>query len=191
MTATIHTLFSLSLTHTHIHTHTHTRTHSQNTHTHTHAHAHTHRGRSLLELDLKCNLISHQSLKLILGSLSNCPRLIGLALGDNPLGSESAHELTVALSSGCIPCLEKLGLGSTQLGDDGLLTVASAVAAHKSLRVLGISANGVTMRGAKGLIEALRENQSIESVVIGGNRLSDADMRALDGMCRPGLALKM
>jgi Ran GTPase-activating protein (RanGAP) involved in mRNA processing and transport len=163
----------------------------QQTCIHKHTHSHIHRGRSLLELDLKCNLISHQSLKLVLASLSNCPRLIGLALGDNPLGSESAQELTVALSSGCVPCLEKLGLGGTQLGDEGLLTVAPAIAAHKSLRVVGISANGVTMRGAKGLIEALRENESIESVVIGGNRLSDSDMRALDGMCRPGLALKM
>jgi hypothetical protein len=57
--------------------------------------------------------------------------------------------------------------------------------------MLGISANGLTMKGAKGLVEALGDNGCIETVVIGGNGLSDRDMRTLDGLCRGGLVLKL
>lgn len=148
------------------------------------------RGRSLIELDLKCNYLTSTSLAHILSSLPDCPCLQGLALGDNPLGSEAGGILGAAISTSCAS-LQKLGLGGTNLGDVGVLALAPCLAAHGALKVVGLSANGVSVKGARELMEVLKGSQTIDTVVLGGNAFSQADAVMLQDMCRSGMSLKM
>ena len=77
------------------------------------------RGRGLLELDLKGNRLDCAALAHVLAGLRHCPRLEGLALGENPLrqgagGAQAGRLLADALAHAC-PRLERLGLGGTGL----------------------------------------------------------------------------
>jgi Ran GTPase-activating protein (RanGAP) involved in mRNA processing and transport len=99
--------------------------------------------------------------------------LLSLDIHDNPMTSEIAEELASLL--GKHSKLKKLNLNDTCLGDDGVETVASALAngAAPVLEELEMELNEITVTGAEPLAAALAVKTGLKKVNLKENELED------------------
>jgi len=99
--------------------------------------------------------------------------LLSLDIHDNPMTSEIAEELGHLLHKH--PKIKRLNLNDTCLGDDGVATVAAALAngAAPVLEELEMELNEITLAGAEPLAAALAEKTGLRIINLKENELED------------------
>lgn len=77
-----------------------------------------------------------------------------------------------------------LVLAHASIGDEGVLEIAHFLAASRCLVHLDLTANGISSTGALHLAKALKQNRTLESLVLNHNKIGDGGDAGLVALCR-------
>ena len=132
-------------------------------------------------LDLRNNDIDDEGVIALVGALTN-RNLCVLDLSSNRITARGWQNLASLLQNpNCN--LVKLDLGSNNVGDEGALIFANALASNRKLEVLDLSSSGITTLGWFGFSKVLcdtssinntyRSNHTLEGLVISPNIPTD------------------
>ncbi|XP_073508630.1 NACHT, LRR and PYD domains-containing protein 1 homolog [Phyllobates terribilis] len=127
------------------------------------------KGIELEELDLRLCALEDKSVKRLRSVIKNTKIVM---LSSNHLTKETGKLLGEILGEpGCI--IEKLSLGTNQLGNHGAQELWKAVKHNKTLTGLYVYDNKITDEGTHGMVEHLQENLSLQELHLCGNTFGD------------------
>ncbi|PRP89623.1 hypothetical protein PROFUN_00887 [Planoprotostelium fungivorum] len=134
---------------------------------------------TLTKLNLSHNFIDNRACKAIKELLNSLTLLIDLDLSANRIGNVGAAVISEALCTN--QTLKHLNLSQNQIGDDGMyklslalrnnppmdapLTDLGVVVSDSQLETLKLEGNPVTTAGVEAMIEALKQNDTVSSLV--------------------------
>ncbi|XP_039768387.1 NACHT, LRR and PYD domains-containing protein 3-like [Ornithorhynchus anatinus] len=138
----------------------------------------------LTHLDLSGNSLGDEAVVLLCAHLGAAAgQLRNLSLVENGLTQECVPALSSLLPK--LPALTCLKLGFNSLGDPGLLILAPALSDPTcGLLKLDLEANGLTDACMPTLAQALAQNQTLEALILNGNKLSNLSIPHLDVIWR-------
>ncbi|XP_077120511.1 NACHT, LRR and PYD domains-containing protein 1 homolog [Ranitomeya variabilis] len=123
----------------------------------------------LEELDLRLCALEDKSVKRLRSVIKNTKNVM---LSSNHLTKEAGKLLgEILVEPGCI--IERLSLGTNQLGDHGAQELWKALKHNKTLTGLYVYDNKITDEGTHGLVEHLQENLSLQELHLCGNTFGD------------------
>jgi hypothetical protein len=108
--------------------------------------------------------------------------LCALNLGGSGLGAAGAGTLAAALNA--MPSLRVLLLGNNGMGDAGVAALAASLADNTTMQALDLHKNSITAAGAASLATALHRNSSLLQCELADNRLASAGVLALAAAMR-------
>jgi hypothetical protein len=147
------------------------------------AHSNTLMGMGKLKvLGLLSSDVDDEGLQSLVTGMRNCRDLVELSLpGNQNISVAGLRTLTAFFQSeNCR--LERLDLGSVNIGNEGAITLASGLMDYKSLTYLDLSSNNIGDEGLQSLVSGLTTaaNASLETLNLSGNsRISIAGIRSL------------
>lgn len=131
-------------------------------------------------LYLGCNHIEPEGVEALAHAITTVP-IRALWLKRNPVGVEGARVLADLLRAQ--PGLEVLDLTNTKLSDAGAEAIADGllgqVGLASGLKVLLLGGNGIRVRGAEALAEALARHPFLRELGLAASQLGDAGAHAL------------
>lgn len=126
----------------------------------------------LVRLNLEQSSIHRDAADSLANVLRVHPKLKGLDLRYNKLGSHGATTLSKALIENNI--LELLDLGYNEIGESGLTDLASALSGRDAgLRDLSLTANSGSVGGIRALAKMLRTNRCLQKLSLDNTRTLD------------------
>jgi Ran GTPase-activating protein (RanGAP) involved in mRNA processing and transport len=139
---------------------------------------------TLRVLDLSNNHIGYAGLVPLAAALGHCRWLASLDLGGNPLGAEDDEDERPSMPLLCsgrhrCPSLTSLALGSTNLGDGGVTSLAMVLPLWPLLSSLQLSDNLFGDEGARVLAFASLQCPSLMKLDIGGCRIAEPGLANL------------
>jgi Ran GTPase-activating protein (RanGAP) involved in mRNA processing and transport len=99
------------------------------------------RSSTLQKLTLQYNSITSTGVGVLLDTMERSCHITDLDLGYNPIGNEGAILLARALQNNTLPNLTRLSLSKCGIGDDGFITLMSAMEHNKPLLHIDLSYN--------------------------------------------------
>jgi hypothetical protein len=136
------------------------------------------RNSTIRVLSLGGNDISASGGRRLADALRVNTTIIELHLGDNRLGDEGASHIASALGSSTKIAISTLGLYGNGITDVGARSLASSFRLNVGLRHLWLHANRIGDRGYDEIVNAIRDNRYIESVLLLSER-HDGEIRAI------------
>ena len=125
----------------------------------------------LQELSLYGNNIDDEGVDNLAGVLANNNRLRSLRLSSNPrITARGCQSLAVLLENPRCN-LEKLNLYNNNVGNEGALIFANALASNHKLTTLGLNGNGLTDEGYSAFSKVLCDNSSINRTFLSNHTL--------------------
>eukprot|EP01116_Phalansterium_solitarium_P016998 TRINITY_DN4080_c0_g1_i2.p1 TRINITY_DN4080_c0_g1~~TRINITY_DN4080_c0_g1_i2.p1 ORF type:complete len:385 (+),score=-21.42 TRINITY_DN4080_c0_g1_i2:158-1312(+) len=124
----------------------------------------------LTELDLSRNSIRMKGAVAIMRGLRDNQHLVKVSLSHNGFDADSGKILAEVIESNT--CLQELDLSHNRLNDEAARAFAKSISSVSSrtqssrLRVINLSDNLISIEAVAGIRDALRENTSIESVIL-------------------------
>ena len=113
-------------------------------------------------------------------ALPCAPELRRIDLSDNTFNARGLAALSSAISS--LSALEELNLGDTAAGNVGMAALAAALiggACSRTLRVLNVSSNELSVKGARSIARCVRRLEVLEALDASGNELGPAGARVI------------
>jgi Ran GTPase-activating protein (RanGAP) involved in mRNA processing and transport len=130
-------------------------------------------GSSIRILDLSYNFLTEESIKVISQSiLTGNSRLRTLHLGGNSFGTEGLVSLLDVLRNKNTN-LKHLDLSGCNLGDVGM-DLLSSLRSESFIKILDLSRNNITNRGAYFIARIIENSLNLEKLVLRYNYISDA-----------------
>ncbi|MFV8752818.1 gala protein [Nannocystaceae bacterium ST9] len=140
----------------------------------------TERPPGLETLYLGCNHIEPEGVAALADAITEVP-VRALWLKRNPVGVEGARVLATLLREQ--PALEVLDLTNTKLTDAGAEAIAGGLRGQaglaSGLRVLLLGGNGIGVRGAEALADAIAIHPHLRELGLAASQLGDAGVHAL------------
>jgi hypothetical protein len=129
---------------------------------------------TLTNLDLAWNAISFKGATCLANSIAQSPQLTRLNLQGNPVGDTGAEYLAQLLQKD--QTLTALGVESCHIGPQGFSRIISTLQVNVGLTSLNISRNTAGNNNPAILVSSsLKKNNTLTSLDIGGNGLSEGD----------------
>lgn len=134
---------------------------------------------SLVTVNLSENFLQEEGAAMFAKVLRGAaPRArLSLDLSSNDLRVAGAKALSSLLETDAVRSLE---LAANRLHDFGIKAMAQALKGHRaSLIFLGLQENNISDEGVTALLEALRDNQELQTLELDYNAISDSALSAL------------
>jgi Ran GTPase-activating protein (RanGAP) involved in mRNA processing and transport len=128
------------------------------------------RNASILELNLRSNVITSVGVRALVGDNAEAVKtLTKLCLDYNRIGNEGATILAYALGRNAMPSLKRLGLDWCGIDNDGFAALVSALEHNTSLQILNLAGTGYGKRGFMALAESLPNIKGLQQINIRAN----------------------
>jgi hypothetical protein len=115
---------------------------------------------SLKKLNLNNNKFNATGVKLLFKGLADIVGFEELSIQDNNLGDAGGRAIAVGLSLNNI-CINKLDIGSCDIGDKGVQEIGKVLKNNTSLSSLMIDHNNISCDSLRGLLEILKVNRTL------------------------------
>jgi Ran GTPase-activating protein (RanGAP) involved in mRNA processing and transport len=104
--------------------------------------------------------------------LCEIPSLKSISLCRNLISSEGIGFINNSFAS--VNSLEKLMLGNNELGDDGMIEIAKSFGLdHFGLTELDVSRNGISSKGLKTILNAVKQTSTVTILDFSQNKIND------------------
>lgn len=121
---------------------------------------------TLTDLDLSCNLLDDEKIKILLKGMIMNPILVQLNLSHNRIADFGIFELSKYLL--CEKCvLGGLNLGDNYISIQGAKSVAEALKSNNILACLNLGYNNLGDEGGRAIFDALQTNTSLQRLGLG------------------------
>jgi Ran GTPase-activating protein (RanGAP) involved in mRNA processing and transport len=138
------------------------------------------RNAGTLELDLQCNQVTSVGVRALVDDNAESGKtLTKLCLTHNPVRSEGATILAVALRRNALPSLKRLGLNYCGIYDDGFVALVSSLEQNTSLQILNLQGNDFGERGSMALAESLPNIKRLQQISFTVNASSQSTLPLL------------
>jgi Leucine Rich repeat len=113
-------------------------------------------------------------------SLACCSSLCSLNLSKNSIGDDGVKALALAIGDNSLCCLRRLDLRfNDSIGDDGCLALAEALIANESVETLLLGGDEIGPLGAIALAEMLKFNETLTQLHLDSERIGKLGFDAL------------
>lgn len=144
--------------------------------------------KTLHSVDLRMNRIATQGAERLALSLKSAEVVLTtLHLSSNDMGTQGAIWMASALASNS--SLRALFFEYNDIGDEGAAHVATALAQNRHLSTLSLRGNEINGSGALKLAESLKQNKSLTSLDMSTNAFGDAGAAAFEAAFRSNASL--
>lgn len=128
---------------------------------------------TVMRLDLSCNNISGDGVRLLSAALAKNSTIRSLDLGANALKCEGVVCISKALTTNST--IELLDLRACLVADDGARALAIMLRGNKTLKVLNLASNYIGKDGGCALADGLKENTCLAALNLSSNEFDTQD----------------
>ncbi len=107
-----------------------------------------------------------------------------IRLSHNKIGDQGAVALALAIRH-CVAPIQSIDLTGNGIGDQGAVALASMIThTNAPITWIGLENNKINNRGATAIENALRYNDTISSLLLGGNNVAESIIKAIHKLCK-------